>query len=333
MMKIPLPVSWLVNRHAATKSTVQTAAYALGCVSCHPADAAVMGTYSLTKINHIWISFIVHKNDLRGSFLSMSALDIAIPLMSQQKRDAQDRDSNISRLEAPRRPVGLPEPQTLVSHAIQATHDCHTSPTMGIGAADALDRIKSELAMVETTARTLEGSSDGLADAVRQTKSAIEEAANWARTTGTTSHSFATMAETIAGIASAIEGIARKTHLLALNAAIEAARSGDAGLGFAVIAKEVKLLAGQTAKATHEIASRIYEVRQQTSEIVDCAEALIETIGEAANLSSTVLTMVTDQNQIAATVSEQVNRALIVAARMNVATEAAAADPGSNSRI
>ena len=55
------------------------------------------------------------------------------------------------------------------------------------------------------------------------------------------------MAETIAGIASAIEGIAATIHLLALNAAIEAARSGDAGLGFAVIAKEVKLLASQTA--------------------------------------------------------------------------------------
>jgi methyl-accepting chemotaxis protein len=251
----------------------------------------------------------------------MNAPDIAISLMSRQERGAQDRDSNLSRLAAPRAPAWLPESQTPVSQAIQVTHDCHAS-------ADALNQIKSELVGVETSARTLEGSSDGLADAVRQTKNAIEEAANWARTTGTTSHSFASMAETIAGIASAIEGIARKTHLLALNAAIEAARSGDAGLGFAVIAKEVKLLAGQTAKATHEIASRIYEVRQQTSEIVDCAEALIETIGEAATLSSTVLTMVADQNEIAAAVSEQVNRALLVAGRTKLAAEAVAAGAG-----
>ena len=188
------------------------------------------------------------------------------------------------------------------------------------------------MTVAEATARTLRGTTDSLADAVRQTKSAIDEAANWARTTGTTSHSFASMAETIASIASAIEGIARKTHLLALNAAIEAARSGDAGLGFAVIAKEVKLLAGQTAKATHEIASRIYEVRQQTSEIVDCAEALIETIGEAANLSSTVLDMVSDQNQMAAGVSDKVSRALGTTARMtnqeiSVAAVGAASTP------
>ena len=231
----------------------------------------------------------------------MNALDIAVPLMSQQERDAQNRDGNIFRLDVPHVATGLADQHPLVDPVI--------------GPAEALDQIKSELAVVEITARTLEGSSDGLADAVRQTKSAIEEAANWARTTGATSNSFATMAETIAGIASAIEGIARKTHLLALNAAIEAARSGEAGLGFAVIAKEVKLLAGQTAKATHEIASRIYEVRQQTSEIVDCAEALIETIGEAANLSNTVLTMVADQNEIAATVAEKINKALIVAER------------------
>jgi methyl-accepting chemotaxis protein len=99
------------------------------------------------------------------------------------------------------------------------------------------------------------------------------------------------MAQTIAGIASTIEAIAHQTHLLALNAAIEAARTGEAGQGFAVIAKEVKVLASQTAEATKEIASRIYEVRRQTSEIVDCIEMMIETIDEAADRSSAVLTI------------------------------------------
>jgi len=261
----------------------------------------------------------------------MNALDIAIPLMSQNEREAVDRDSNVSRLDAPRAPARLPDPQISASHPIQMAHEAHARAITS-AATEALDQIKSELALVETTARTLEGATDGLANAVLQTKDAIDEAATWARTTGTTSHNFASMAETIAGIASAIEGIARKTRLLALNAAIEAARSGDAGLGFAVIAKEVKLLASQTAKATHEIASRIYEVRQQTSEIVDCAEALIETIGEAANLSSTVLDMVSDQNKIAAGVSEKVNRALGAAARMsNQVTEPIVANPASSS--
>jgi len=147
--------------------------------------------------------------------------------------------------------------------------------------------------------RTADASTEDLVDAIRQTKAAIDKAANWARTTGTTSHGFSSMAQTIAGIASTIEAIAHQTHLLALNAAIEAARTGEAGHGFAVIAKEVKVLASQTAEATKEIASRIYEVRRQTSEIVDCIEMMIETIDEAADRSSAVLTIASSQARTA----------------------------------
>ena len=181
-------------------------------------------------------------------------------------------------------------------------------------ATEALSRIKFELASVEATAQSLEGSTGGLAVAVRETKAAIDEAATWARTAGATSNGFSSMAQTIAGIASTIERIARQTRLLALNAAIEAERSGEVGLGFAVIAKEVKLLSSQTADATQQIASRIYEVRRQTSEIVDCIEMLIEKIGEAADRSSTVLDMASDQNKIAAGVSEKINRTICAAA-------------------
>jgi methyl-accepting chemotaxis protein len=263
----------------------------------------------------------------------MNARDIAAPPMSQLERDAPDRDSNILRLDAPRASVRCQDPQSPASCAPQSTHSANAPAKTGDARAEVLDQIISGLSLVETKTRTLQETTNGVTDAVRQTKRAVEEAATWARTAGTTSHSFASMAETIAGIASAIEGIARKTHLLALNAAIEAARSGEAGLGFAVIAKEVKLLASQTATATHEIASRIYDVRQQTSEIVDCAEALIETIGEAANLSSTVLDMVSDQNKIAGDVSEKVNRALGAAARMtNQEISVAAVGAASNHR-
>src|SRR4029079_8495337 len=58
-----------------------------------------------------------------------------------------------------------------------------------------------------------------------------------------------------------------------------------------------KVLASQTAEATKEIASRIYEVRRQTSEIVDCIEMMIETIDEAADRSSAVLTIASSHSK------------------------------------
>jgi methyl-accepting chemotaxis protein len=259
----------------------------------------------------------------------MSALDLAFQPVSKQERDEADRDKRLLPPETPAIPPRRREPPHPVMNQNLRTALDPKGRSKASAATEALARIKSELVAVEATTRTLEGSTGGLADAVRQTKTAIDEAANWARTTGATSHNFSSMAQTIAGIASAIEGIAHQTHLLALNAAIEAARSGDAGLGFAVIAKEVKLLASQTAKATHEIASRIYEVRRQTSEIVDCVEMLIETIGEAANRSTAVLEMASDQNKIAVSVSEKINRTIGAAAQISEELSASATGAGA----
>lgn len=196
-----------------------------------------------------------------------------------------------------------------VNHESSAAFD-DRSELNASSAIEALDRVRSGLVSTEATARNLAGSTDALADAAQQTKAAIDEAATWAKTTGATSTDFSAMAQTIAGIASTIERIAHQTRLLALNAAIEAARTGEAGLGFAVIAKEVKLLAAETATATQEIASRIYEVRRQTSEIVDCVGMLTEKIAEAADRSKAILEMTLDQNNIAVSVSENINRTI-----------------------
>jgi methyl-accepting chemotaxis protein len=75
-----------------------------------------------------------------------------------------------------------------------------------------------------------------------------------ARTAEGVVHGLATAAERIGDVVATISEIAGRTSLLALNAAIEAARAGEAGRGFAVVASEVKQLAGQTARATGEIA-------------------------------------------------------------------------------
>ena len=108
-----------------------------------------------------------------------------------------------------------------------------------------------------------------------------------------------------------ITDIAEQTNLLALNATIEAARAGEAGRGFAVVAGEVKALAGQTAKATEEIAAQIAGMQHATERSIEAIGAIERTIREIGDISGAIAAAVTEQG--AAT--QEIARSVEIAAQ------------------
>ncbi len=126
-------------------------------------------------------------------------------------------------------------------------------------------------ANVQNVAAATEELTASIQDISRQTQKASSDAAQAAQSTERASavmSTLSTSAVTIGEVVKLITDIAEQTNLLALNATIEAARAGEAGKGFAVVASEVKALATQTAKATEDIRAQIGAIQGETDHAV-----------------------------------------------------------------
>ena len=205
-----------------------------------------------------------------------------------------------------------------------AAHRLETTSAKLNGAADAVsaealtaeNRVGAASQNVTAAAGSVEELASSIGEIANQAAKSTEvasRAVSEAHRTASTMTELGEAATRIGEVVGLIQAIAGQTNLLALNATIEAARAGEAGRGFAVVAAEVKSLAGQTGKATEEIAEQIGAIQSAAADAVQAIEQVNAIIKEMSTIASVVAITVEEQNKAVSTIAEGVNRASLEA--------------------
>jgi methyl-accepting chemotaxis protein len=174
--------------------------------------------------------------------------------------------------------------------------------TAAVASEETINTVQSAAEAGEVLAQTITEVGANTAQCSRLAAAAVTEA----ELTNTTINEMAAVAHEIGKVTDLINAIAGQTNLLALNATIEAARAGEAGRGFAIVAQEVKALAGQTATATQDIATRIAAMQSATGRCVNAIQGISATIQKlnefAARIADTVEEQAASAREIAGNV-------------------------------
>ncbi|MGF1871187.1 methyl-accepting chemotaxis protein [Photobacterium indicum] len=136
--------------------------------------------------------------------------------------------------------------------------------------------VASHAEMTAAAAQASTNACDEGQHVIGQNRDAITMLANQVQEAATVIHELESNAQGINQILSTIQGIAEQTNLLALNAAIEAARAGEQGRGFAVVADEVRVLSKRTHDSTEEIRSMIDTLQKNTHQAVNSMQTSTE---------------------------------------------------------
>ncbi|PWB75291.1 hypothetical protein C3F09_02720 [candidate division GN15 bacterium] len=219
-----------------------------------------------------------------------------------------------------------------------ATEIASSSEQMSQGAKNQADQVNQVSTAVEEMTATILESSRNAGEASTTAKGAANTAISGGRVVNDTIQGMqniagvvrqsaesitklAHSADQIGEIISVIDDIADQTNLLALNAAIEAARAGEQGRGFAVVADEVRKLAERTSKATGEITEMIKGIQRQTEDAVNSMEAGIQEVDKGRTSADKAGSSLNEIVTMAQRVTEMITQMATAAEEQSSAAE------------
>ena len=183
-----------------------------------------------------------------------------------------------------------------------------TSVQAGVVAA-AAEQVSRNVQTVAAGAEQMGASIREISQNANEAARASNEAVEQSERTRITVVDLGTSSQEIGAVVKVITSIAEQTNLLALNATIEAARAGEAGKGFAVVASEVKDLAAESARAAEDIARRIDVNRSQTESAVAAISGIGEIIATINDYQLTIASAVEEQTATTTEMSRSVTEA------------------------
>lgn len=251
---------------------------------------------------------ILRKNLIKASELEVQQREAALRKAQQSERVAQLVQEFEQMITTAVGGLAASASQ-LQSSASTMSQSAKQTQEQSSSVASASQEASANVQAVAGATEEMTASSHEISQQVTNASQMASNAVEQSEKTGTIVDGLSKAAQRIGDVVQLIEEIAEQTNLLALNATIEAARAGEAGKGFAVVASEVKSLADQTAKATQEISEQINGIQSATSATVTAINDIVGAISQIDQVASAVASAVQEQVATTGEISSNVQQA------------------------